>query len=90
MIESLSESAREIIQKVQNQDVFFLRFSGIKVFSSIYKPTFGNIRNDHYWVVWKKLKGKNIIEKLDDDIVKKYAPNVVEGTKRLSEWSKSL
>ena len=35
---------------------------------------------------------KNVIgsKKLDDDIIKKYAPNVVEGTKRLSEWSKSL
>ena len=35
---------------------------------------------------------KNVIgsKKLDDDIIKKYAPNVVEGTKRLSEWAKSL
>ena len=29
-------------------------------------------------------------KKLDDDIVKMYAPNVVEGTQRLSQWSKSL
>ena len=36
------------------------------------------------------LKNVNGSKKLDDDIVKKYAPNVVEGTKRLSEWSKSL
>ena len=36
------------------------------------------------------LKNVNGSKKLDDDIVKKYAPNVVVGTKRLSEWSKSL
>ena len=29
-------------------------------------------------------------KKLDDDVVKMYAPNVVEGTQRLSQWSKSL
>ena len=29
-------------------------------------------------------------KKLDDELIKKYAPNVVEGTRRLSEWSKSL
>ena len=29
-------------------------------------------------------------KKLDDDVIKKFAPNVVEGTKRLAEWSKSL
>tara|TARA_Y100001970_G_scaffold242155_1_gene306309 strand:- start:124 stop:1359 length:1236 start_codon:yes stop_codon:yes gene_type:complete len=35
----------------------------------------------------KNFDGSN---NLDDDFIKKYAPNVVEGTKRLSEWSKSL
>ena len=29
-------------------------------------------------------------KKLDDGLVKKYAPNVVEGTHRLVEWSKTL
>ena len=29
-------------------------------------------------------------KKLDDDLVKKYAPNVVEGTHKLVEWSKTL
>ena len=29
-------------------------------------------------------------KKLDDDVIKMYAPNVVEGTQRLSQWSKSL
>ena len=36
------------------------------------------------------LKNVNGSKKLDDDIIEKYAPNVVEGTQRLSEWSKSL
>ena len=36
------------------------------------------------------LKNVNGSKKLDDDIVKMYAPNVVEGTQRLSQWSKSL
>ena len=36
------------------------------------------------------LKNVNSSKKLDDDIIEKYAPNVVEGTQRLSEWSKSL
>ncbi len=36
------------------------------------------------------LKNINGSKKLDDDIIEKYAPNIVEGTKRLSEWSKSL
>ena len=36
------------------------------------------------------LKNVDSSKKLDDDIIKKYAPNVVEGTSRLSEWSKSL
>ena len=36
------------------------------------------------------LKNIDGSKKLDDDIIKKYAPNVVEGTKRLSQWSKSL
>tara|TARA_Y100001970_G_scaffold292914_1_gene436570 strand:- start:150 stop:1385 length:1236 start_codon:yes stop_codon:yes gene_type:complete len=29
-------------------------------------------------------------KKLDDELIKKYAPNVVEGTKRLAEWSQNL
>ena len=36
------------------------------------------------------LKNIDSGKKLDDDIIKKYAPNVVEGTKKLAEWSKSL
>ena len=36
------------------------------------------------------LKNINGSKKLDDDIIKKYAPNVVEGTKRLADWTKSL
>ena len=36
------------------------------------------------------LKNVDSSKKLDDDIIKKYAPNIVEGTSRLSEWSKSL
>ena len=35
----------------------------------------------------KNVEGR---KKLDDAIIEKYAPNVVEGTKRLSEWSKNL
>ena len=35
---------------------------------------------------------KNITgsKKLDDDLIKKYAPNIVEGTKKLAEWHKNL
>ncbi len=36
------------------------------------------------------LKNVNGSKKLDNDIVKKYAPNVVEGTKKLADWYKSL
>ncbi len=36
------------------------------------------------------LKNINGGKKLDDDLVKKYAPNVVEGTHKLVEWSKTL
>ena len=36
------------------------------------------------------LKNTNGSKKLDDDIIKKYAPNVVEGTKKLADWSKNL
>ena len=36
------------------------------------------------------LKNLNSSKKLDDDLIKKYAPNVVEGTHKLVEWSKSL
>ena len=36
------------------------------------------------------LKNINGSKKLDDGIIKKYAPNVVEGTKRLADWYKSL
>ena len=35
----------------------------------------------------KKIDGS---KKLDNDIIKKYAPNIVEGTIKLAEWSKSL
>ena len=36
------------------------------------------------------LKNIDGSKNLDDDLIKKYAPNVVEGTKRLAEWSQSL
>ena len=36
------------------------------------------------------LKNVNGSKKLDNDVVKKYAPNVVEGTKRLADWYKNL
>ena len=38
----------------------------------------------------KFLRNTNGSKKLDDDIIKKFAPNVVEGTRKLAEWSKSL
>ncbi len=38
----------------------------------------------------KFLKDFDGSKKLDYDIIEKYAPNVVQGTKRLSEWSKTL
>ena len=36
------------------------------------------------------LKNVESSKNLDDDLIKKYAPNVVEGTKRLVDWSKNL
>ncbi len=36
------------------------------------------------------LKSINSGKKLDHDLIKKLAPNVVEGTKRLVDWSKNL
>ena len=36
------------------------------------------------------LKNINGNKELDDKIIKKYAPNIVEGTKKLAEWSKTL
>ena len=36
------------------------------------------------------LKNFTSSKKLDDDLIKKYAPNVVEGTKKLAEWHKNL
>ena len=36
------------------------------------------------------LKKISSSKKLDDDLIKKYAPNVVEGTKKLAEWHKNL
>ena len=36
------------------------------------------------------LKNYDGSNNLDDDFIKKFAPNVVEGTKRLAEWSKTL
>ena len=36
------------------------------------------------------LKNIGSSKKLDDDLVEKYAPNIVEGTNKLVEWSKTL
>ena len=36
------------------------------------------------------LKNISSFEKLGDDVIEKYAPNIVEGTNKLSEWSKNL
>jgi len=36
------------------------------------------------------LKAKINGNTIDDRIIEKYAPNVVEGTKRLSNWAKNL
>ena len=36
------------------------------------------------------LKNINGNKELDDKIIKKYAPNIVEGTKKLAQWSKTL
>ena len=36
------------------------------------------------------LKNISSSKKLDDDFIEKYAPNIVEGTNKLVEWSKSL
>ena len=38
----------------------------------------------------KFLKNVSSSEKLGDDVIEKYAPNIVEGTNKLSEWSKNL
>ena len=36
------------------------------------------------------LNNISISEKLENDVIEKYAPNIVEGTNKLSEWSKNL
>jgi aspartate aminotransferase len=36
------------------------------------------------------LKNISTKSKLDDTIIEKYAPNVVEGIKKLSNWAKKL
>ncbi len=36
------------------------------------------------------LKNIESSKKPDDETIKKYAPNIVEGTKKLVNWSKSL
>ncbi len=36
------------------------------------------------------LKNASGYERLENDIIEKYAPNIVEGTNKLSEWSKNL
>ena len=36
------------------------------------------------------LKNISSSKELDDDVIRKYAPNVVEGTKKLAEWHKNL
>ena len=36
------------------------------------------------------LKNISNSEKLGNDVIEKYAPNIVEGTNKLSEWSKNL
>ncbi len=36
------------------------------------------------------LKNINGSQKLDEDLIKKYAPKVVEGTNKLANWSKNL
>ncbi len=36
------------------------------------------------------LKNISTTKSLDDEVIKKYAPNVVEGTNKLVEWSKTL
>jgi len=36
------------------------------------------------------LKNINGSKKLDDDVIKRYAPNIVEGTKKLADWYKNL
>ena len=30
------------------------------------------------------------VELIDDEMIKKYAPNVVEGVSKLSNWAKNL
>ena len=41
-------------------------------------------------LIYPDLKKISSSKKLDDDLIKKYAPNVVEGTKKLAEWHKNL
>tara|TARA_B100001250_G_scaffold250821_1_gene215605 strand:- start:573 stop:1808 length:1236 start_codon:yes stop_codon:yes gene_type:complete len=36
------------------------------------------------------LENVSTYERLGDDVIEKYAPNIVEGTNKLSEWSKNL
>ena len=36
------------------------------------------------------LKNVPSSEKLGNEAIEKYAPNIVEGTNKLSEWSKNL
>ena len=36
------------------------------------------------------LKMFQTINSIDDDMIKKYAPNVVEGVSKLSNWAKNL
>ena len=38
----------------------------------------------------KFLEGINTHNQLEDEVIEKYAPNVVKGIEELSKWSKNL
>ena len=38
----------------------------------------------------KFLENVNTNNQLEDEVIEKYAPNIVEGTEKLSKWAKSL
>ena len=38
----------------------------------------------------KFLEGINTYNQLEDEVIEKYAPNVVQGIQKLSKWAKNL
>ena len=84
--------AENFIKEINNKYLLSEKIKAID-YTSFFKPLSNNLLNSGNHLINNGIEFFSNVtnyNSIDNDLIKKYAPNVVEGVSKLSNWAKNL